>query len=191
MTTQSTAITERLPAHRQPIRPASAPGPVLRLHTPDWSTALNLGDDGFAALRFDAAPETPARTRRFLSDTLTGWHLHPVLDEVNAVAAELVANAIRHALTPPARGGDDRGTAWIALIHRQHSVICAVADPSSAPPVPREPDELAETGRGLCIVAALSEAWGHSPPDPAGKTVWARIPAPVRTAADPHPSAYS
>ena len=182
MTAQSTVTTDRLPAQRQPVGSAGASGPTLRLHAPDWSTALNLSDGGFAALSFDASPDTPARTRRFLSSTLTGWRLHPVADEVNAVAAELVANAIRHSLAPRAhRDPGHRPTARIALIHRQDAVICAVADPSPAPPIPREPDMLAESGRGLCIVAALSETWGYSPPDPSGKTVWARIstlPAP-------------
>lgn len=84
---------------------------------------------------------------------------------------------MRHALSPGTDAAGRQSTAWIALIRRHRWVICAVADPSSAPPAPREPDGLAETGRGLHIVAALSDGWGHSPPEPAGKTVWARIPA--------------
>lgn len=180
MTAQSTAAPDRLPAcHQHPAAPPrteTAPA----LHPRDWTAALDLVDDGFAALCFDADPASPTRTRRFLRDTLIDWHLTHILEETTAVAAELVSNAIQHALDAPsteAAGHDSTpATAWIALIHRQHSLICAVADPSPALPMPRNPDEMAETGRGLCIVAALSETWGYSQPEPAGKTVWARIP---------------
>lgn len=181
MTAQSTASTDRLPIH-YPARPADAWRHVLRLNSLDWGGAPNpghFGEDGFAVLRFDTAPETPARTRRFLSDTLTGWRAEHMADEVGLVAAELVANAIRHALGPRGGGIPGRACAWIALVRRGRRVMCAVADSSPVVPVPRHADELAESGRGLCIVAALSEAWGCSPPDVLGKTVWARIAPPA------------
>jgi hypothetical protein len=143
----------------------------------DWGAAYNLSDEGFAVLRFDAAPESPVRTRRFLHRTLARWSLLHVLDDAGAVAAELVANAIRHALPPCSSAGTGPG-AWIALVHREQSLICAVSDPSPAPPVPVDRDELgefAENGRGLHIVAGLSDGWGHSLPAATGKTVWARF----------------
>lgn len=144
----------------------------------DWGAAYNLSDEGFAVLRFDAAPESPARTRRFLHRTLTRWSLPHILDDVGAIAAELVANAIRHALPPCNAAGTAHAAAWIALVHRGPTLICAVSDPSPALPVPVNRDdmaEFAENGRGLHIVAELSDKWGHSPPAATGKTVWARI----------------
>ncbi len=183
MTAQSTAFTDRLPTYHHPARPADAWRRVLRLNSLDWGGAPapgHAGEDGFAVLRFDTAPETPARTRRFLSDTLTGWRAEHMADEVGLVAGELVANAIRHALGPCGGGIPGRTCAWIALVRRGRRVMCAVADSSPVVPVPRHADDLAESGRGLCIVAALSEAWGCSPPDVLGKTVWARIALPAR-----------
>jgi hypothetical protein len=51
--------------------------------------------------------------------------------------------------------------------------MCAVADASRAVPVPREPDFLAETGRGLHVIAALSDQWGYTNSGDMGKVIWA------------------
>ncbi|MEV6531841.1 ATP-binding protein [Streptomyces sp. NPDC051639] len=49
-----------------------------------------------------------------------------------------------------------------------------VADASAAPPRPRTTGPATESGRGLAIVAALSDDWGIAPSDPGttGKKVW-------------------
>ncbi|MFI9201548.1 ATP-binding protein [Streptomyces sp. NPDC053048] len=150
---------------------------ILHASRHDWGVALGLSTTHFAAIRFDAGPCSPARTRGFLRRTLAGWDLADYADDATTVTAELVANAIRHALRRPGRPapGREPATAWLALLCKEHALVCAVADPSPALPAAREADGLAETGRGLQIVAALSEAWGCSPPHATGKTVWARI----------------
>ncbi len=125
--------------------------------------------EGFAALRFDATPGSVTRARGFLRSTLTGWRMDELVDDATAVAAELVANAVTHALVPPA------DSAWIALVRSDDAVVCAVADPSPRLPAVGDPGPLAESGRGLRIVAELSDGWGHSAPRAAGKTVWARL----------------
>jgi hypothetical protein len=51
--------------------------------------------------------------------------------------------------------------------------MCAVADASSAVPVPRKPDLLDETGRGLHVIAALSDQWGYTTSGDMGKVIWA------------------
>ncbi|GHF67788.1 ATP-binding protein [Streptomyces mashuensis] len=145
----------------------------------DWGVALGLSTSHFAAVRFGADPQSPARTRRFLHRTLREWELDRYVEVATAVSAELVANAIQHALRdggPPGEACPPR--AWLALIGKEHGLVCAVADPSPVPPVCAAPRDLAESGRGLHIVAALSETWGFSPPSrQAGKTVWARLAA--------------
>jgi hypothetical protein len=45
--------------------------------------------------------------------------------------------------------------------------------------VVKEPDYFAETGRGLHIIDSLSESWGWTPPDRAGKSVWAMVSGPA------------
>ena len=57
-------------------------------------------------------------------------------------------------------------------------LLCAVADPSPAAPVPRPAAALGETGRGLHIVGALSDGWGYTASG-TGKVVWAMFAVPA------------
>ncbi|MDQ0986990.1 hypothetical protein [Streptomyces sp. V2I9] len=47
--------------------------------------------------------------------------------------------------------------------------------PMLAAPLPTQAGEDDECGRGLLLVAALSEETGHHDRHPIGKTVWARL----------------
>lgn len=147
----------------------------LRTAADAWGGPVGPAREGFAALRFDASPDSPNRTRGFLRSTLTRWQLPDLVDDATTVAAELVANAVTHALPRSAPPRPDAASAWIALVRVHGAVVCAVADPSPRPPAMSEPDPLAESGRGLHIVAELSERWGCSGPAASGKTVWARL----------------
>ena len=92
--------------------------------------------------------------------------------DIAIVVSELVTNALRHAL---GGSGDTRPRRPIrlGLLQPGPCVLCAVADPSKAAPALRTPGSLAETGRGLHIICALSDQWGCTTPDDAGKVVWA------------------
>ncbi|WP_043267806.1 ATP-binding protein [Streptomyces sp. CT34] len=142
------------------------------------------GANGFAACALSGSACTVAQARQFTRTTLQGWRMCPGLAE-NAVliVSELVTNALRY-------GADDhtRRTAnyphtepfchaWLALTRQERSVLCAVSDAGAAAPVLRAQEELAESGRGLHLVDLLSDAWGWTPPDHAGKTVWATVSA--------------
>jgi Histidine kinase-like ATPase domain len=120
--------------------------------------------------------------------TLRHWGVAQRCEDIAVVVSELLTNALRHAL--PASGGP-RPRWPIRLGLQQHGpfVLCAVADPSDQAPVPREPDELAETGRGLEVVSALSDKWGYTASD-LGKVVWATFsaePEAAQAGADPWP----
>ncbi|MER5867168.1 ATP-binding protein [Kitasatospora sp. NPDC002040] len=151
------------------------------------------------APRFDAV----RTAREFARSTLHGWGLGTLFDDVALVASELVTNALRHALEQrpdapsaeslrimseslrssealrlPAQPGaaqaaDARLPIRISLVHRSPQVVCAVSDPSSRGPVAREPDFVAESGRGLHLVDSFSRSWGWHPLAGAGKVVWA------------------
>ena len=41
------------------------------------------------------------------------------------------------------------------------------------------PGFLAETGRGLHIICALSDKWGYTTPSATGKVVWATFTSPL------------
>jgi len=189
MTAHSPGAASGPPGPRRlasPERESSLLDRLLRAGLSDWcvpaALAARKGDSGFAALRFDAAPGSAHRTRSFLRSTLTSWRLDRLVDDATTVVAELVANAVTHALGPHRaqyeRCATAAGTAWLALVREKHAVVCAVADPSPAMPAMREPDPFAESGRGLHIVAELSQAWGHTRSEGGGgtgKTVWARL----------------
>jgi len=127
------------------------------------------------------APETHsiAAARAFAIATTQRWQIASAGDDVAAVVSELLTNALRHAL-PQASMLDDPVSAWplrLGLLHPGPCVICAVADPSPHIPVLRQADWLAESGRGLQVVASLASQWGYClAPSGRGKVVWAALP---------------
>jgi anti-sigma regulatory factor (Ser/Thr protein kinase) len=109
--------------------------------------------------------------RDFTLATLHRWGAAERSDDIAIVMSELLANALRHALPAP---GDIR----LGLLQPGPCVLCAVADPDTAAPVPQASGFLAETGRGLHIICALSDAWGYTALSDSGKVVWATFISP-------------
>jgi len=119
--------------------------------------------------------------REFTLATLYRWGLAGRSEDIAIVVSELLTNALRHAL--PADGDPQpRRAIRLGMIHHEPSVLCAVADPGRTPPVLRAPGTLAETGRGLQIIGALSDRWGYTPLSDTGKVVWATFTAPLAPA---------
>jgi Histidine kinase-like ATPase domain len=123
--------------------------------------------------------------RDFTVATLHRWGTAERSQDIAIVVSELLTNALRHAV--PLSGGVRPGPPIrLGLLHPGSFVLCAVADPSKAAPVPQTPGSLAETGRGLHIICALSDQWGYAATTDAGKVVWAvfaprlTVPAPAR-----------
>jgi two-component sensor histidine kinase len=115
----------------------------------------------------------PARAARdFTVATVQRWGAAECADDVAIVVSELVTNALRHAL-PGSGEAQRRGPVRLGLLQPGPCLLCAVADPSRAVPVPAEADVLAETGRGLHVVGALADLWGYTTPSDKGKAVWA------------------
>ncbi|WP_324785956.1 ATP-binding protein [Streptomyces sp. H51] len=94
------------------------------------------------------------------------------LDDVTVTVSELVSNALRYG-RPPGRDTAPQPLLWIAVWDRLSCAVCGVTDDSDRVPVPTEPDEFAESGRGLQVISALSDTWGWSPRTGGGKVVWA------------------
>lgn len=110
--------------------------------------------------------------RDFTVDTLHQWGVAERCEDIAVVVSELLTNAVRHALPLP-RGTGPRRPIRLGLLQPGRWLLCAVADPSEAVPVTQTPGSLAESGRGLHIIRALSDNWGYTTPDPMGKVVWA------------------
>jgi anti-sigma regulatory factor (Ser/Thr protein kinase) len=113
-----------------------------------------------------------AAARDFTFVTLRRWGTRYSSQDIAVVVSELVTNAVRHAL-PRTGGNGPPVRVRLGLLQYRPWLLCAVADPSKATPVPRASGFLAETGRGLQMVCALSDQWGYTKPTDAGKIVWA------------------
>jgi anti-sigma regulatory factor (Ser/Thr protein kinase) len=101
---------------------------------------------------------------------LAGSGLHGVTDAAELALTELVANVVRHV---PGR------RCRICFLLQPGGVRVEVADRCPELPVRAAGDALAEGGRGLVLVAAVTDRWGVTVrPDGRGKTVWFECLAP-------------
>ncbi|WP_037911573.1 ATP-binding protein [Actinacidiphila yeochonensis] len=125
-----------------------------------------------------ASPESVREARRFIGSTLQRWDATALRESIELVASELVTNALRYAVPIGTPGSPVR----LSLVRWSSRVVCAVGDPSTVPPIAKDPDFVAETGRGLHLVESFSESWGWHPLTETGKVVWALFLAPAGSA---------
>ncbi|WP_217208721.1 SpoIIE family protein phosphatase [Streptomyces sp. AC550_RSS872] len=109
-------------------------------------------------------PSAVAQTRKDALAQLEAWGLEDAAFVTELVVSELVTNAIRHA-EPPVQ---------LRLIHLTHdtSLICEVSDGGTTAPHLRRARTYDEGGRGLLLVAQLTQRWGTRQTSK-GKTIWA------------------
>ncbi|GAA4789333.1 MULTISPECIES: ATP-binding protein [Streptomyces] len=170
--TPATGAPPHAPA---PAPPPQRPSPLCS-HRPGCGAGGRELPGGFAACGLSGHPRNAGQARRFVADTLDAWSLTALGADMELVVTELVSNAVRHGLGTDAAATDF--PVWLGLFRHPGHLVCAVADPSPAPPRPREAGECATGGRGLALIGALSEAWSWCPTAPHGKTVWASLPLP-------------
>ncbi|MET8570826.1 SpoIIE family protein phosphatase [Streptomyces sp. NPDC004783] len=111
-----------------------------------------------------ADPSLVAPIRKQVLDQLSEWELLEASFTAELVVSELVTNAIRYG-SPPIR---------LRLIHDASTLICEVSDTSHTAPHLRRARTWDEGGRGLLLVAQLTQRWG-SRHTPEGKTIWAEL----------------
>nr|WP_203644163.1 ATP-binding protein [Streptomyces sp. SID14478] len=115
-------------------------------------------------------PSRIRQVRRIVSAQLRYWHLDPLVDLAELGVTELLTNVHRHAEP------DKMCAVEIELLGDRLTV--SVSDHDPRPPVVRDADALATCGRGLAMVASVSESWGVRPAADGGKVVWFTLPAP-------------
>ncbi|WP_338482916.1 SpoIIE family protein phosphatase [Streptomyces sp. SCSIO 75703] len=125
-----------------------------------------LGADRVAEWGVPSDPAAVAEVRSRVTRRLTAWGLDELVFTTELILSELVTNAIRY-------GGE---SVHVRVV-RDTSLICEVFDSSSTSPHLRYAAMTDEGGRGLFLVAQLSERWGTRY-TPAGKVIWAEQPLP-------------
>lgn len=124
-------------------------------------------DNGHVAVwDLPADPAFVAEARSKATAQLHAWGLDDLAYVTELVVSELVTNAIRYASAP----------VQLRLI-KERTLICEVSDASSTAPHLRRARIFDEGGRGLMLVAQLTERWGMRHTG-AGKTIWAEQPLP-------------
>ena len=136
---------------------------VLRLPSPPMVPGPSAVTEH---LKLDPVPASVGVARRFVRDLLDGAD-EDTLDTLLLLASELVTNAILHAHTPVELG---------VCVDGGRALVC-VADrmPNSEPLTPRDHSRDRPGGRGLALVADLSDEWGTTT-FTGGKTVWFTMP---------------
>ncbi|MFI9272107.1 SpoIIE family protein phosphatase [Kitasatospora sp. NPDC052896] len=126
-----------------------------------------LGSSHVAAWDIRPDPAVVAKARAQAAAQLRAWGLEELVFVTELVVSELVTNAIRYAAQP----------IQLRLI-KERALICEVSDASSTAPHLRRARIFDEGGRGLMLVAQLTERWG-SRHTGTGKTIWAEQPLPT------------
>ena len=120
-----------------------------------------LGADRVVTTDVPPDPEEVAAARVWAGERLAAWGLDEIAFVTELVVSELVTNAIRYGVPP----------IELRLI-RDRTLICEVSDASSTSPHLRRAHAFDEGGRGLLLVAQLTQRWGSRQTD-RGKTIWA------------------
>ncbi|MQY37392.1 hypothetical protein SRB17_53960 [Streptomyces sp. RB17] len=135
-------------------------------------------------MELQALPSRIGQVRRIVSAQLRYWHMDALIDRAALGVTELLSNVHRHARP------DKSCTVELELAPDRLTVSVRDNDPRL--PVPADmadlPDggPLATCGRGLAMVAAVSESWGARPDGENGKVVWFTLSAP--TVVRPYPA---
>ncbi|MFE9256609.1 SpoIIE family protein phosphatase [Streptomyces sp. NPDC006879] len=121
-----------------------------------------LGNHQVAVWDLTADPEMVASARAAVASQVTAWGLEELVFTTELVVSELVTNAIRYAPAGPIQ---------LRLI-RDQTLICEVSDSGHTTPHLRRAANDDEGGRGLFLIAQLTQQWGTRYTS-TGKTIWA------------------
>ncbi|MFD2684376.1 SpoIIE family protein phosphatase [Streptomyces phyllanthi] len=125
-----------------------------------------LPEQNVASWQLPREATAATRARALVTDKLTEWGLEHLAFTTELITSELVTNAYRYA----------SGPMTLRLI-RERSLVCEVSDASHTSPHLRHARTTDEGGRGLFLVAQMTERWGTRY-SREGKTVWTEQPLP-------------
>ncbi len=115
---------------------------------------------------FTVGEHSARHMRRILHTYLTNWGRLELADAAELAFTELIANVVRHV----------PGRRCRMLFELREGKVLRVEVADDHPELPRRPagtaDVLAEGGRGLLLVDAVTDGWGVEPSPGGGKVVW-------------------
>src|ERR1700722_4255047 len=120
-------------------------------------------DNVMATMRLPPEPASAGEARRLVHGALQEGVRPADLDAVVLLTSEVVTNAVLHAGTP----------VDLVVGTVQGCIQIEATDAGEQAPVVLDPASDTTRGRGMGIVAALSQEWGVIP-TARGKTVWFR-----------------
>jgi anti-sigma regulatory factor (Ser/Thr protein kinase) len=112
---------------------------------------------------FEPSASVVGVVRRRVGVALESAGRPDLVDRATLAVSELVTNAVMYA----------RGALCVEIAADSNGIVVAVQDSSTTEPVLTHASVTAVGGRGLALVAAVSDAWGWSPVT-GGKRVWCR-----------------
>jgi hypothetical protein len=174
-------------ADAEPLR-----SPTREISTPDGIPA-SIPAGGLCAWQLPRDASGPPLARALLARIMTtlGLSRHMVDDGVLAVS-ECATNAYQHADAAGSYGPLAPPELWVfARTRPMPELVVSVFDADrSHLPQPAHAEPLDESGRGICILSAVTAAWGSRPsrsrlttPPVKGKAVWFSVPLPHSWAA--------
>lgn len=145
--------------------------PVHRSLKAAVTAATREVSDWTQEIRLPPIPSSVTTARLTLGRSwpeLTGTELGR--EDALLVITELASNAVRHVGQP-----FNLAIRSSASNPSTQSLLVAVSDNSDQEPLWRPADQSEPDGRGLLLIAALSQQWGVRLVHPHGKTVWAEV----------------
>src|SRR5215467_8800400 len=121
-------------------------------------------------LEFAPLPTAVPCARLHAVHILHEWGLRDLSDDAQMIVSELITNAIDASTVLP-----ERPPVSLRLSLTGKSLVIEAWDHSPRGLQPREADAGDECGRGLTVVAALSERWGWEHTGHDRKVVWAEL----------------
>lgn len=106
-------------------------------------------------------PAEVARARRYVAQQCVDMP-SDVRSIAQLLTSEVVTNALEHGA----------GDIWLRLSTADRVLRVEVTDSSGSAPRRQQAPPEGQRGRGLMILESLATAWGVTPAEPAGKTVW-------------------
>ncbi|WP_374955402.1 SpoIIE family protein phosphatase [Streptomyces sp. Ru72] len=174
-------LARALADHREPLEELCdravatlLPGPVDEDATLLLVRTRLLDRNRLAQWELAADPAAVASVRNTVGKQLGDWGLDDLVFTTELIVTELVTNAIRYV----------GGPIQVRLIRAEPitgftsgSLICEVSDPGHTAPNLRHAASDDEGGRGLYIIAQMTQQWGTRY-TPTGKTIWTEQPLP-------------